>query len=167
MTAQTRFSAVVVAAAAAFAVVARADAPHVYAIKGARIVTAAGAPIASGTIVIRNGVIDAVGADAAAPADAMVIDGAGLTVYPGLIDMGTAPPTDTPAPVVPTFRTTEEAERWKRSQIFQPDYDAAAHLKADAPELSRLASAGVTSVLALPAGTVVRGQSALVNVAGP
>ena len=167
MTAQTRLSAVVVAAAAAFAVAARADAPNVYAIKGARLVTAAGAPIATGTIVIRNGVIDAVGADAAAPADAMVIEGTGLTVYPGLIDMGTAPPTDAPAPVPPPFRTTEEAERWKRSQIFQPDYDAASHVRADAPELSRLASAGVTSVLALPAGTVVRGQSALVNVAGP
>src|SRR5262245_6758258 len=99
MTAQTRLSAVVVAAAAAFAVAAGAAAPNVYATKGDRLVTAAGAPIASGTIVIRNGVIDAVGADAAAPADAMVIEGAGLTVYPGLIDMGTAPPTDAPAPV--------------------------------------------------------------------
>ena len=39
---------------------------------------------------IRNGVIDAVGADVAVPPDAIVIDGAGMTVYPGLIDMGNA-----------------------------------------------------------------------------
>ena len=67
-----------------------AEPPHIYAIKGARLVTAAGAPIASGTLVIRNGVIEAVGADVQPPGTAMVIEGAGLTVYPGLIDMGHA-----------------------------------------------------------------------------
>src|SRR5207244_11013469 len=76
------------AAVFAFGFAARADAPRAYAIKGARIVTVAGAPIQSGTIVLRNGLIEAVGADAAAPADAVAIDGAGLTVSPGLIDLG-------------------------------------------------------------------------------
>src|SRR5512140_1144001 len=73
---------------AAFVFVGRAEAPHVYAISGARIVTAAGAPIEAGTVVIRGGFIDAVGAAVAAPPDAVVVDGKGLTVYPGLIDMG-------------------------------------------------------------------------------
>ena len=49
-----------------------------------------GAAVASGTIVVRNGLIEAVGADVQPPADAVVIDGAGSTVYPGLIDMGTS-----------------------------------------------------------------------------
>src|SRR5689334_20554266 len=66
----------------------RADAPNVYAIRGARIVTAADAPIDSGTIVVRHGVIEAVGANVQAPSDADVIDGKGMTVYPGLIDLG-------------------------------------------------------------------------------
>ena len=57
---------------------ARADAPHVYAINGARLVTVAGPPVASGTIVVRNGLIEAVGADVQPPADAVVIDGAGF-----------------------------------------------------------------------------------------
>jgi len=69
--------------------VARAQAPtppaH-YAIRNARIVTGTGSVIERGTLVMRNGVIAAVGADVAVPADAWVIDGAGLTVYPGLID---------------------------------------------------------------------------------
>ena len=43
-----------------------------------------------GTIVLRNGLIDAVGADVQAPADAVVIDGSRDRVYPGLIDMGNA-----------------------------------------------------------------------------
>ena len=61
----------------------RADAPHVYAITKARIVTAAGADISSGTVVIRRNVIEAVGANVTPPADAYVIDGTGMTVYPG------------------------------------------------------------------------------------
>src|SRR5215210_7625308 len=57
-----------------------------YAIKGATVVTVTGATIPKGTVVIRNGLIVAVGADVQAPADARVIDGTGMTVYPGLFD---------------------------------------------------------------------------------
>jgi imidazolonepropionase-like amidohydrolase len=155
------------AAVAALAIGMRAEAPHIYAIKGARLVTAAGAPTASGTLVIRNGVVDAVGPDVQIPATATVIDGAGLTVYPGLIDMGHSAGMATANPPAPEFRTTEDAERWKRNRIFRPDLLAAAQVQADAPELTRLASFGITSVLATPPGTVVKGQSALVNVVGP
>jgi imidazolonepropionase-like amidohydrolase len=167
MRSYTRFGICVIAAAAAFAVGARADAPNIYAIRGARLVTAAGAPIQSGTIVIRNGVIDAVGSDVQPPADAFVIDGAGMTVYPGLIDMGNSSGMDVQGNPNPpgTFRNTEEQERWKRSVIFRPDLSAADHLQPDSPELSRYAAAGVTTVLAIPPGSLVRGQSALVNVA--
>jgi len=163
-----RLSAGALAIATALAVGASADAPNVYAIKGARIVTVSGAPIASGTVVIRNGLIEAVGASIEAPADARVIEGNGLTVYPGLIDMGNSAGLDLqvnrqqPA----TLRTTEEAERWKRELIFKPDVNAADHLQ-DAPELARFAGAGVTSVLSTPPGVIVKGRSALVNVAAP
>jgi len=40
----------------------------------------------NGTIVLKNGLITAVGANLAVPADAWVIDGAGMTVYPGLVN---------------------------------------------------------------------------------
>lgn len=160
-----RFGVCVIAAAAAYAVGARADAPHIYAITGARLVTAAGAPVEKGTIVIRNGVIDAVGANVQAPPDAMVIDGAGMTVYPGLIDMGTATGLSVPANQAPgQFRTTEEAERWKRENIFRPQLQAADHIQADSTELARLAGVGITTVLATPPGALFRGQSALINV---
>ena len=149
------------------AIVARADAPHIYAIKGARLVTAAGAPIPSGTLVIRNGVIDAVGADVQAPATAMIIEGAGLTVYPGLIDMGHAAGLQAPPAQAGEVRTIEDAERAKRSRIFRPDLIAASQVPADAPELARLAASGITAVLATPPGLVVKGQSALINIVGP
>ncbi|MDX6710416.1 MAG: hypothetical protein QOH96_1432, partial [Blastocatellia bacterium] len=62
------------------------NSPDVYAIINARIVTVSGPVIERGTVVIRNGLIQAVGSSVATPPDARVIDGAGMTVYPGLID---------------------------------------------------------------------------------
>ena len=67
----------------------------------------------------------------------------------------------------PTFRTLEEAERFKRSVILRPDLEAAKILRPDAPELSRLAAAGITTVLATPTAGLFKGQSALVNVSAP
>jgi imidazolonepropionase-like amidohydrolase len=168
MSSRIRLVACVTVVAAGFVAATRADAPHIYAIRGARIVTAAGAPIGSGTVVIRNGVIEAVGGDIQAPRDAMVIDGAGMTVYPGLIDMGTSIGVDVELPgELQNPRTTEDLERWKRTLIFRPEVEAAGHVRPDSPALARLAASGVTAVLATPPGVIVKGQSALVNVAGP
>ena len=58
----------------------------VYAIRDARIYPVSGPMIASGTVVIRDGLIEAVGAGVMIPPEATVIDGADLTVFPGLID---------------------------------------------------------------------------------
>src|SRR5436190_2217414 len=152
----------------AFTLALRADTPNVYAIRGARIVTAAGAPIEAGTIVIRRGVIEAVGAGVSIPSDAEVVEGGGLIVYPGLIDLGNTRAADVPVPQAPQNpRTTAELERWKRDQILKPQARAADAVKVDDAEMTRLAAAGITSVLAVPSGDVITGQSALVNVAAP
>src|SRR3984957_8458811 len=57
------------------------------AIRNAKIVTVSGAVIAKGTVVVRNGLIQDVGPNVTIPADAAVIEGEGLTVYPGLVDV--------------------------------------------------------------------------------
>ena len=146
----------------------RAETPNVYAIRGARIVTAAGATIDSGTIVIRRGLTDAVGAAVTPPPDAEVIDGRGATVYPGLIDLGNTRAADQPVPQPPqNARTMAEIERWKRAQILKPQARASDAVKVDDVELTRLASAGITSVLAMPSGDVISGQSSLINVVAP
>jgi hypothetical protein len=62
------------------------DLHRVWAIKDARVVTLVGPPIEKGTLVIRDGLIESVGATIPIPKDAEVIDGAKLTVYPGLMD---------------------------------------------------------------------------------
>jgi hypothetical protein len=58
----------------------------VWAIKDCRVVRPAGPPLEKAVIVIRDGLIEAVGAGVAVPPDAEVIDGSKLTAYPGLID---------------------------------------------------------------------------------
>jgi hypothetical protein len=97
-----------------------------------------GATIENGTIVMRDGVIQAVGATVTIPADAIVTDGAGLTVYPGLIDMASSAPLEATAPAAQaagpgggggrgggggtTFASLEEADRAKRAAILRPDF---------------------------------------------
>jgi imidazolonepropionase-like amidohydrolase len=56
------------------------------AIRNAKIVTVSGSVIAKGTVVVRGGLILDVGEGVAIPADAIVVDGEGMTVYPGLVD---------------------------------------------------------------------------------
>lgn len=74
--------------------------PAVYAITNARVVPVGSAEIARGTVVVRDGLIAAVGPSdrTRPPADARVIDGTGLTVYPGFIDAHTTLGIPAPAP---------------------------------------------------------------------
>ncbi len=65
---------------------AGADVTGAIAIRDARVVPVSGPVIPKGTVVVRNGLIEAVGAGVAIPADAWVLSGEGLTVYPGWID---------------------------------------------------------------------------------
>lgn len=151
--------------------------PGTYAITNARIVPVAGPAIEKGTIVIRDGLIAAVGATITVPADARVIDGAGHTVYPGLIDayatigMRSAPaPTGgfggggggfgAPAPVRPAG-----APNSSMPIGMQPEVRAIDQL-VDGADYSAAWNAGITTALTAPQGRVYEGQSALVSLGG-
>ena len=157
-----------------------------YAITNARIVTAAGPAIDKGTLVMRDGVIEDVGAAVTAPADALVVDGTGLVVYPGLIDMSNSAlvagragaPAGAGAPAAggrgrggtvttPDPVTWADQEREARERFLHPDADAASLVEYEGDDVRRLAAAGITSALAVPAQGIIRGQSALVNVTAP
>jgi len=155
---------------------AQMPAAAVYAIRGAKIVTAAGATIDKGNVVMRNGIIVDVGANAAIPDDAAVVDGNGMTVYPGLIDMANLGAVQVagaaqtgrgasagPAQAAPAPQTWAEADRIKRDALLNADLDAAANLRVSGPDLQRMAAAGITSLLAIPPTGLIKGQSALVN----
>src|SRR5215210_2620789 len=67
-----------------------ADAPGVYAITGGTVHPVSGGAIEKGVVIIRDGLIEAVGANLAIPPDATVVDVKGGHVYPGLIDAATS-----------------------------------------------------------------------------
>ncbi len=64
----------------------RDNTPAVHALTNATIVTAPGNTIRDATLVIRDGVIEAVGRNARIPSDARVWDLEGKIIYPGFID---------------------------------------------------------------------------------
>src|SRR5262245_32431400 len=152
-----------------------------YAIKGGTVVTVTGATIQKGTVIIRNGLIEAVGADIPIPGDARVIDATGMTVYPGLIDaytnigLGAPAPTPAqggrgggpPAPPVqanPAPASTTSAQPTPTPSGQSPELMASDQLKVTAETFDQQRSAGITTALVAPREGIYQGQSALINL---
>ena len=130
------------------------------AIRGARIVPVSGPELASGTVVVSGGKITAVGADAAVPAGATVIDGAGLTVYPGMMDAGTSLGlSEIPQGAAATVDVSEVG-------TFNPNAQAFFGVNPQSAHIGVTRVVGITHVLTRPSGGVVSGQAALLNLAG-
>lgn len=162
--------------------VADPAAPGTYAITNARIVPVSGPAIERGTIVIRNGLIAAVGAAVTAPADARVIDGAGLTVYPGVIDAlsNTAIPAPRQAggaggggggaPAALLFGQgnveQQSAPNSLRPAGLQPEVKAIDLIRFDGDALEAPRNAGITATLTAPREGIFAGQSAFINLDG-
>ncbi len=156
--------------------------PSVYAITGARIVPLAGQPIEKGTVVIRDGVIAAVGATVQAPADARVIDGTGLTVYPGLIDANSDIGYNSNAGAVATSAAGGRGGGGRGGPAqagapsgapnslhpvgLQPEVSAVDLVKPDADAFSGPQSAGITAALTVPASGIFKGLSAVIMLGG-
>lgn len=146
----------------------RAAAPRVHAIVGARIVTAPGAVIETGNVVMRDGVIVAVGAGAAVPADARVWEGSGLTVYPGLIDPFVLPAeSGTPAPRAGGLGApTPKRERGAGHELpgVRPETRVLDALPLSADQLAGLRGAGFTVAQVAPRNGILRGTSAVIGL---
>jgi hypothetical protein len=108
-----------------------AQAPGPIALRGARIVTVSGPVLEKGTVLLRNGLIEAVGENIDVPKDAWVVDAQGITVYPGLIDaLSTVGLPETPAttpraeagaaPATPRFGGKIFLCRWSKVRSSGP-----------------------------------------------
>lgn len=152
-----------------------------YAITNARIVTVSGGTIERGTVVVRDGLIESVGADARPPADAQVFDGTGLTVYPGFIDALTnlgipAPrPAGTPAAGGGGFGQAAAAAAAAAAANpsnsnypfgFRPEAATLEDVRAGDVQFEANRNAGFTTVLTTGRTGIFSGQSALINLAG-
>ena len=131
----------------------------VVAIRNATIVPVVGPRIPNGTIVLRGGRIEAVGAGVSVPADALVVDGTGLFVYPGLIDSGTRLGL-TEIGSVPGGEDTQELGN------FNPHDDVLSAINPTSEIIPTVRVNGVTTVLTSARGGVIAGQAALVDLAG-
>lgn len=157
------------------------SATDTYAITNARIVTVSGPVIERGTVVVRDGLIAGVGGQVSAPADARVIDGTGLTIYPGLMDantsLGIPEPSPAPSPAGgPGGGGPPQAQRQPGSSAsapnstqppgLQPEIMAEDMIKPGGADIESARTAGISTVLSAPRSGIWMGQSALINLAG-
>lgn len=146
--------------------------PKVFAITQARIFVGDGRVLERATVLIREGVIEAVGTDVAIPPDAEVIKGDGLVVYPAFIDAHTTQglklpdwqpdqdePPDTSVEAPPFMRVANR-------KGIRPELRAVDCLILDAATLVPYRQAGFATALFAPFGGAINGMSALVNLSG-
>jgi imidazolonepropionase-like amidohydrolase len=144
----------------------------VWALTNARIETVTRGTIDRGTIVIRNGVIEAVGASVTPPADAQVVDVSGKTIVPAFIDLtsslglpqpqaggggrGQGGPFPGQAPGQDLTTTTEV-----RVVGLEPDRVIAEELNLNPTDARNARDQGIGAALISPTRGLFRGMSAL------
>src|SRR5205807_6553289 len=109
------------------------------------------------------GLIEAAGPDIKVPADAVVLDGKGLTVYPGLVDamsnwgfdtagrrsaVGEAAPEDLAAEAL-------AATKPDNRKGLTPEFQVRTALKAEADLTAAWRGAGITAHLVAPQGRIL------------
>ncbi|OGD26754.1 MAG: hypothetical protein A2Y56_00400 [Candidatus Aminicenantes bacterium RBG_13_63_10] len=137
----------------------------VWAVKDCRVVTLAGPPLEKGTVIIRDGLIESVGPAVAIPADAEVIDGSGLTVYPGLIDalnqsLLKLPEVKFDQTKLMTGQYTDE------DRGLTPERRAFEYFDLTKASLEKHHSFGLTVVQVLPSRGLLTGQAAVFCLSG-
>ncbi len=149
--------------------------PSTYAITNARIVPVSQPPIEKGTIVIRNGLIASVGANVTVPADARLVDGTGLTVYPGFIDsygslgipsaaQGAGGRGGRGGGGAQAATAATGAANSAYPAGLQPEIRAQELLNPDGDSFTAAHGAGFTSALSAQGAGIFQGTSALINL---
>ncbi len=130
-----------------------------YALVNARIETVTNGVIERGTVVISGGRIVGVGPSIVAPAGAEVIDCAGLTVYPGMIDAG----TQLGLIEIGSLPETRDADELGD---ITPQMQALTAVNPNSVSIPVTRLSGVTTVLCSPDGGLFPGTAALINLIG-
>ncbi len=145
----------------------------------AKIVTQPGAVIDKGTVVIRNGLIEAVDADLEVPFDAKVIDCEGMVIYAGFIDAATTkgfPSDDEDGRKTgsgPDRRDIDLAtqiaastQQVNRKGIY-PDYSSSRFISIEDKDVKDWRKAGFTSIHVMPSGELLNGTTTVVGLNDP
>ena len=128
-------------------------------IRGARIVPVVGKEIADGTIIVRDGRIEALGAGLAVPEGAAVVEAAGLVAYPGMID----PYSSLGMNEISNVAATVDGSDIGR---INPQLRIADALHMDSVHIPIARAGGITTVHVVPGGAFIAGQSGIIRLAG-
>lgn len=167
---------------------ADAAGPGIFALTDVRVVRVSGAVIEHGTVVIRDGLIEAVGDKATLPPGTWTIDCKGLTVYPGLVDAlstwglvnnpaplavpgggrgGRGGGLPTPAPVITTVSGPSTPARGPEDRPFNTSFvKAADQLYPTDNNIEAARNGGFTTAVTFPAGNIFNGQGSAIDLAG-
>jgi imidazolonepropionase-like amidohydrolase len=164
------FASLLVVLSATPRLAAQGGEPQYFAIRGATVVPVSGPRIENATVIISRGIITAVARDAAVPEEAWVVEGKGLTVYPGLFDSF----TDVGLPAIPPAPAAEGSPRAQQPTSRGPEdrpgatpwRDAAGEASLSDKRIETWRSAGFTTVVSAPKGGIFPGQAALLDLAG-
>jgi len=137
--------------------------PRVFAIRDARIVPVSGPEIAQGVVVLRDGLIASVGAASEIPADAWIIEGEGLSVYPGFIDSLSTlgMPDEKKFPPVYGKRPASGPDDRPATSTWALGVD---HFAAENEAVETWRNGGFTSVAVAPRQGILPGQVSLLNL---
>jgi len=138
----------------------RAPAIPAYALKGVTVVRPGSLPAAGVTVVVRGPLIEAMGPGVDVPADARVLEGDSLWLYPGLVDAEGGL-----RPAFPDPESEEKVLSWaptRRASGFMPHRMASHYLTASATDLKTLRRHGIVASGVHPDGGFAPGQSAAV-----
>lgn len=136
-----------------------------WALTNARIQTVTKGVIEKGTILIRKGLIEAVGPTVTLPADARVMDLTGKTVSPGLIDLTSAlgvAAAPTPGGQGGGGGPGGGAQAQGGPRGLEPERDVARELKVAPADVKPIRDVGIGAVLVAPTRGLFRGMSALI-----
>ena len=150
-----------VRALGALALAAPLAGAQVVAITGGTVYPVKGPKIENGTVIVTAGRITAVGAGLAVPAGATIIDARGKWVTPGLIN------ATANIGIVEVGAVAETRDNGVRaangvSAFFQP-WEG---LNASSVSIPQARNDGLTSVVNFPAGGMVSGQAAVIDLSG-
>jgi len=143
-----------------------------WALTNVRIETVTKGTIEKGTIVIRDGLIEAVGANVTPPGDARVVDLTGRTVYPGFIDLTSSMGLPAPPAQQGGFggggggggggAGGPNAGGQARYVGLEPGRAIANEVAPAAADVRAARDAGITAALVAPSRGAFRGMSALI-----
>ena len=141
----------------------------VYAVRAGKIITVTGEVINNGIIIIRDGIIEAVGTGLDIPVGAEIIEADSMWIYPGFIDSHSSVAFQAPQSSAPESRSGSRGSSGSSRPVVKAlnaEKLAADMLNPKDSKIAKMRDTGVTTVLTIPGPGIFSGQSVLINLAG-